>query len=462
MAFSSGLFLFYFLPLFLLGYFALAYKWKNLFALLASLLFYLWGEPDFFPWVLASILSDYLIGRQMVRHPQGSRRLQWLWLGLSLNIALLLYFKYANFFVENISGLLGMKPGAWSSVLLPLGISFFTFQKISYLVDVYQEKALPARKLGDYGLYVLFFPQLVAGPIVRYKELAFQIEERRQALRDWPSRLGGLTRFALGMAKKVLIADVLGRAVDLHFGREDLSSPMAWIILLAYTLQIYFDFSGYSDMAIGLGRVMGFTFPENFRFPYISRDFTEFWRRWHISLSRWMRDYLYIPLGGNRQGKWATYRNLWLVFLISGFWHGAAWNFVAWGAFHGLFLSLDRLGITRRIKSIPLTFVLVMLSWVLFRANGMDQALGYYSRLFSFSPGEVIFEAESWLSLVLGIVFAFLPVIQPLQNYLPRIWTAESSVSLRVAHALLSILLLTLSAAEILVSDYVPFIYFRF
>jgi len=268
-------------------------------------------------------------------------------ISVMLNVGLLAYFKYANFFVENINEVLaaiGIEQIKWTAVTLPIGISFFTFQKMTYAVDVYRGVYHPLKKPTDFALYILMFPQLIAGPIVRFNEIANQIEDR-----SWNennnNRLTGFFRFTVGLAKKVLIANVLGEQVDLIFGLGQLefNTVTAWIGIVAYAFQIYFDFSGYSDMAIGIGRMIGFDFPENFNNPYISRNITEFWRRWHITLGRWMRDYLYIPLGGNRVSTMRLYFNLWVVFLISGLWHGAAWNFVIWGAFHGLFLVMDKL-----------------------------------------------------------------------------------------------------------------------
>ncbi|MCD4735918.1 MAG: MBOAT family protein, partial [Bacteroidales bacterium] len=319
---------------------------KNYFVLAASLIFYAWGAPGFIYIVLASIVIDFYVVAYMAKS-EGRKKNLLLTLSVLINGGLLLYFKYANFFIDNINAVvsgLGYNEIVWIKIALPIGISFFTFQKLTYTVDVYRKVYHPLKKVTDYALYILMFPQLIAGPIVRFNEIAGQIEDRSRN-ENLNNRITGFFRFTIGLAKKVLIANVMGEHVDAVFelSPEQLTTLTTWIGILAYAFQIYFDFSGYSDMAIGLGRMMGFDFPENFRNPYISQSITEFWRRWHITLGKWMRDYLYIPLGGNRGSGMRTYFNLWVVFLISGLWHGAAWNFVLWGVFHGFFLVMERL-----------------------------------------------------------------------------------------------------------------------
>jgi len=346
MVFSSILFLLYFLPVFMLVYVLLPKKAKNFWALLVSILFYAWGAPNFIYVVLATSLLDFYLVRAIYNAENQSRKKLFLSTSLVLNLGLLAYFKYANFFIENVNlalGELGMASLHWTSVALPIGISFFTFQTLTYAIEVYRQDHAPFEKPTQYLLYKLIFPHAIAGPIIRFKSVAQQVVARIETPDD---RLIGLFRFSIGLAKKVLIANVLAKQADLYMSGElsELSFDEAWVGILAYTFQIYFDFSGYSDMAIGLARMMGFRFPENFDSPYSSRSITEFWRRWHITLGAFMRDFLYIPLGGNRVGsKWRLYFNLWLVFLVSGLWHGASWNFVLWGAFHGFFLILDRL-----------------------------------------------------------------------------------------------------------------------
>ena len=344
MVFSSVIFLFYFLPAFLVVYFLSPRKVKNYTALLASIAFYAWGAPKFVFVILASTIIDFFIVKALHNASEERKRKGFLMISLVMNLGLLAYFKYANFFVENLNAALnsiGLEQVGWTSVALPIGISFYTFQTLTYSIDVYRRIHEPLKKVSDYLLYIMAFPQMIAGPIVRFTHIADQIVKRKDTLDD---KLVGFYRFCIGLAKKVLIANVMAEQADLIFSSNlnELTTPMAWIGMIAYTFQIYFDFSGYSDMAIGLGRMMGFRFPENFNAPYISTSITEFWRRWHMTLSGFMRDYLYIPLGGSRvNSNGRLYFNLALVFLLSGLWHGASWNFVIWGAFHGFFLILD-------------------------------------------------------------------------------------------------------------------------
>ncbi|HRW96777.1 MAG TPA: MBOAT family O-acyltransferase, partial [Bacteroidales bacterium] len=328
MVFSSSLFLLYFLPAFLIVYYLLPQKFRNLFTLLSSIFFYAWGAPDFIFIVLGSIVIDYYIVDLIHKSTLMKARRILLGISVVINVGMLAWFKYANFLVDNFNemiGWFGLEPVSWSAVALPIGISFFTFQKLTYSVDVFRKVHPPLHKVTDYAMYILMFPQLIAGPIVRFNEIADQIENRR-TFETIDERLLGFFRFVVGLMKKVLIANVLGEQVDKIFSMQagQISTPLAWIGIIAYSFQIYYDFSGYSDMAIGLGRMIGFKFPENFNNPYISQNISEFWRRWHITLGRWMRDYLYIPLGGNRVSVYRLYFNLWIVFLLSGLWHGAA------------------------------------------------------------------------------------------------------------------------------------------
>ena len=335
MVFSSIEFLFYFLPIVLLIYYIVPKGAKNFVLLVASLAFYAWGAPDFFLIFIVSMLCNFLITKKLHNTAEIKPRKLWLTLSLILNIGLLAYFKYMNFFMDNLNALLDLSHHStlqFARVALPIGISFFTFQSISYTVDVYRKVSEPLRRWYDYMLYISLFPQLIAGPIIRYNTIADQLVDR-----DIPmaGRVEGFRRFTIGLGKKVLIANTLAVVADEVFAMDfhTMSSGTAWIGILAYTFQIYFDFSGYSDMAIGIGRMLGFRFSENFNVPYISQSISEFWRRWHITLGGFMKEYLYIPLGGNRISKGRTFFNLWLVFLISGLWHGASWTFVLWGVF---------------------------------------------------------------------------------------------------------------------------------
>lgn len=472
MVFSSSLFLLLFLPVFLLGYFLVPYRLKNAWTLLASVLFYSWGAPVFVFVLLGSIAVDFFLAKKF----DGTRAKLWLWIALVFNIGLLAYFKYANFFVDNLNSLLtrsGFSDIGWTEVLLPIGISFFTFQKISYLVDVYRGVREPLKRFHDYALYVILFPQLIAGPIVRYNEISEELQDRRAKI-NADNRLLGIFRFSLGLAKKVLIANVLGAEADRIFGMEEsmLKAQHAWYGVLCYTFQIYFDFSGYSDMAIGIGRMLGFTFPENFRNPYISGSITEFWRRWHITLSTWMRDYLYIPLGGNRVKAGRLYINLWTVFLISGLWHGAAWTFVIWGAYHGALLVLERLFLLKlydrmpRLLRVLIIFVLVMIGWVFFRADDLGIAWQFIESMFSLSewklslPEGVGKPARS--GLVAALLVSFMALWPGLEKKQESFLLQAPGTGRSLLMWLFSLMALTLCAGVIAASGFNPFIYFRF
>ena len=477
MVFSSLTFLFVFLPLTLALYYASPNRGRNAVALAASLFFYAWGAPRFVIVLVVSSLADYLLSHQL---PEGKRapgaRRGILALAVAMNIGLLLYFKYANFFVAELNGWLarfGAGEASWAAVALPIGISFFTFQKVSYLVDVYRGTAKTARNAADYLLYVVLFPQLIAGPIVRYHDVAMQLIERDHTRERF---FTGMLRFCQGLGKKVLVANTMAEVADAAFGAAPgaLSCGWAWLGVVAYAFQIYFDFSGYSDMAIGLGRLMGIEFLENFNRPYVSRTITEFWRRWHISLSNWMREYLYIPLGGNRHGTARTYFNLWLVFLVSGFWHGAAWNFVAWGAFHGFFLCLDKAFKGTRIArapawvGLPVTFVLVLFSWVLFRAESLAHAVAYAGRmldLFGAAPetaAAIEFGRRHAATLVAAVVLCFGPALKPHPFDFMRLEPARATVGQAAGRFAVAMVLLVWSAATLATSSFNPFIYFRF
>jgi alginate O-acetyltransferase complex protein AlgI len=473
MVFSSIVFLLYFLPLFLLCYTWAPRKAKNVVILLFSIVFYSWGAPRFIFVILGTTLLDFHLVRLMDSMAEAWKRKALLALSLLVNLGLLLYFKYSNFFIENLNGVLalgGMQGLHWTKLVLPIGISFYTFETITYVVDVYRKVHRPLPNFWDYQLYIILFPKLIAGPIVRYHDLAGQIEDR-QKHETADNRLQGLYRFTLGLAKKVLIANHVGAFADQVFAAEiqGLGSASAWLGLLAYTLQIYFDFSGYSDMALGLAQTMGFRLPENFNNPYVSGSITEFWRRWHMTLGAWMREYLYIPLGGNRGPGWRTYLNLWLVFLASGIWHGASWSFVVWGAYHGLFLVLERSFLLRVYQKmgpwIPrlITFGLVMLGWAFFRIESLNQALEFMGRLFAFETGwTVAAGAEVWARILPALIFAFwvlLPKGQALQN---AVYFGEHSGRRHVFLSAMSLVLWWLCLSGIAGFSFNPFIYFRF
>lgn len=480
MVFSSIPFLFLFLPAFLAVYYLSPRRLQNPAALAASLAFYAWGAPRLVFYLAAACALDYGAGRLLAIHdgrPNVRRRIAAA--AVSLNVAFLLYFKYANFFVAELNGVVqaaGGVPWVWTEVALPIGISFFTFHRVSYLMDVYRRVTEPARSYADYLLYVVLFPQLIAGPIVRYRDVAGDLTARSHGLQMF---FDGLCRFFLGLAKKILIANVLGETADKVFAIPAASVPgaFAWLGILAYAFQIYFDFSGYSDMAIGLAAMIGIRFPENFRDPYAARSITEFWRRWHISLSTFMRDYVYIPLGGGRAGPIRTYVNLWIVFLLSGLWHGASWNFVLWGAYHGLFLVCEkRLGL-RRLEKIPgalavgATFLVAIFGWVLFRAPDLPFALRFASRLLGWpveippavpTPWQAVVGARGLFTLAVAAFFSFLPAWGGLERVRDHLRTSLSPDA-RNAWSFVGLLLLgVLSVAYLSGSAFNPFIYFRF
>ena len=373
MVFSNLVFLFIFLPAVLFLYYLSPKAGKNYILLLASLLFYAWGEPVYVLIMLGSICMNYLFARWLDQGKNGFQRKFWLVVSIIANLFVLGIFKYAGFFMENVNKLFHTVFPV-PEIALPIGISFFTFQAMSYVIDVYRKDAVLQKNLFDLALYISLFPQLVAGPIVRYQTVADQITDR---IHDWALFESGVKRFLIGLFKKVLIANPIGLVADEIFALSggDLSTGTAWIGVMAYALQIYFDFSGYSDMAIGLGRMFGFKFLENFNYPYIAQSVTDFWRRWHISLSSWFRDYVYIPLGGNRVRPWKIYCNLFIVWTLTGFWHGASWTFLVWGFYYGVLIALERLflgkllaKLYRPLRHLYLLFI-VMIGWVFFRAD---------------------------------------------------------------------------------------------
>ena len=459
MNFTSVTFLFFFLPLVVALYFALPRRgWRNGVLLGASLLFYSWGEGAGIVLLLASIAMNHAFSHLIARRGQP-----WLALGIVANLALLIAFKYAGLIGDSVVQLGGGTPdaGAAYRLPLPLGISFFTFQAMSLLVDVSRGSA-PARSIFRTGLFISLFPQLIAGPIVRWDEIAAQIEARRET---WARFCDGAKLFVLGLAQKVLIADPVSRISDPAFNADPgtLATGSAWLGLVAFTIQIFFDFAGYSNMAIGMGRAFGFDLPANFRQPYSSASFQEFWRRWHMTLSRWFRDYLYIPLGGSRAGEARTYRNLLIVFVLCGLWHGAAWTFLLWGLWHGAFLVAERLGRKAgfpkvpRIIGVAYTVLFVMLGWVLFRADSLDHALAYWSDLLPGGEGATLRAPESALyALLVGVLLSWDAVTRRAEAVNPD---GTVGTLLRWGGVLV---LLVLCFAAVASSTHQPFLYFRF
>lgn len=474
MVFSSSIFILYFLPAFLLIYYFLPGKLKNYFTLLASILFYSWGAPKFIFVILGTTFIDFHLVQWMAATKTVLHRRLMLTLSVSINLGLLFYFKYSNFFVENVNGFLslfGMTGVHWTKLILPIGISFYTFETITYVVDVYRKIHKPLKNFWDYQLYIILFPKLIAGPIIRYHQLADQISDR-SANETIDDKLIGFYRFILGLAKKVIIANHMGQQADAIFALDyaNLSTYTAWVGILAYTFQIYFDFSGYSDMAIGIARMIGFKFPENFNNPYISHSITEFWRRWHMSLGAWMRNYLYIPLGGNRvSSKWRLYFNLWLVFLASGLWHGASWSFVVWGAYHGLFLVLERIFLSdvyQRIGkfiSTLLTFFIVVIGWVFFRIEDLPDAFTFLGRMFAFEGGTTIsLYKDVYFYFALALIFAFFVYSGKGQKIQDAVYFNTYTTGRHITVSFITVILLLICVSSITAFGFNPFIYFRF
>ncbi|NCC20846.1 MAG: MBOAT family protein [Alphaproteobacteria bacterium] len=475
MVFSSLIFLFLFLPVFLAFYYLTPYRWKNVAILVGSYIFYAWWRVDFLLLFAGTTLWNYWIGQRVLANIDTGRGTRWMQLGVAGDLLVLGIFKYFNFGVESINEILEQSGANTIEALrfiLPIGISFYIFQSISYLIDLHRKDAPAPRRFVDFAAFISLFPQLIAGPVLRYKDLAQQFESRRHSMALF-SR--GAYRFMVGFAKKVLIADTVATLVDKTFALEDPTMADAWLGILAYAVQLYFDFSGYSDMAIGLGMMMGFRFVENFNFPYISRSITEFWRRWHISLSAWLRDYLYIPLGGNRKGTVRTYVNLFLTMVLGGLWHGANWTFVAWGAWHGGVLAIERaLGVTassvpdyyrslRSLAAMSATFLIVLIGWVLFRSPDIGYAFNFYSAMFGLKGIGGLSEAIDWqiggaavTALVAGYLFIFaVPALQAAKGF-----NLKEARSLWVQSAIVGFFLL--AVIKLAAQSYSPFLYFQF
>ena len=469
MVFSSSIFVFLFLPLFLGLYYLTPLKYRSLTILLASLIFYGWWRIDFLCLIFAVVLWNFGFSRAMVK-AASVRKKKILIIGVTLNLLTLGFFKYFNFGVESMNAILnasGFASIAAMQVILPIGISFYMFQAISFLVDVYRGDAKPPKRFIDFAAFITMFPQLIAGPILRYKDLAGQFENRTHSMDNFSE---GARRFMIGFSKKVLIADTIAPLADAAFALENPSTADAWIGALAYTVQLYFDFSGYSCMAIGIGLMMGFRFIENFNSPYRSASISEFWRRWHISLSTWLRDYLYIPLGGNRNGTSRTYRNLILTMVLGGLWHGANLTFILWGTFHGVIMSVERaLGIKgkvdqhiniRRIVAIALTFILVLLGWVIFRSPDIATAINIYGAMFMLSENTLtISDDYAWqikgvsLSTLIigGIIILFGPYLKNTFTY-----------SHKIMPSLIISVVFFIAASRLISNNYSPFLYFQF
>lgn len=472
MVFSSSIFLFLFLPVFLTCYYLTPFKYRSLVIIVGSYLFYAWWRVDFVLLFALVTVWNYLIAKRIYIQCAQNKPLakRWLILGLVGDLGVLGYFKYANFGIESLNNALtsiGASQLPLANVILPIGISFYIFQAISYLVDVYREDTPPAPRFIDFAAFIALFPQLIAGPVLRYKDLAHQFVSREHSVAIFAS---GVSVFIQGFIKKVVIADNVAPIADLMFTAPSLSFLDAWLGLLAYSIQLYFDFSGYSDMAIGLGLMMGFRFIQNFNQPYISQSITEFWRRWHISLSSWLRDYLYISLGGNRLGQWRTYRNLFLTMLLGGLWHGANWTFVIWGAWHGTILAVERYFKLANYTGFSIlrwvfTLLLVGIGWVFFRANNLEHAITYLNSMFY--PSSIAISVEyafdiSRLAMATIIIACVVILLQGVRQHIAGLNTLLASPLASNAALLCRIPLFILALMSLIASSYSPFLYFQF
>jgi len=459
MVFSSIMFLFRFLPVTFLIYYIVPRKFKNLVLMVASMIFYAWGEVKYLPIMIASILVDYSCGQGIKRWGQNPKlRKMFLIFSMVFNLGMLLFFKYTNFFLDNIGGIFGTELPRLG-LTLPLGISFYTFQTMSYTIDVYRGKVEPEDNIIDFGAFVVLFPQLIAGPIVKYSDVAKELKERVITLDQINL---GVRLFIMGVGSKVLIANNVGALWTEVEGMAvaDISSPLAWLGALAFSLQIYFDFSGYSLMAIGLGHMLGFKFPQNFNYPYMSSSITEFWRRWHMTLGSWFREYLYFPLGGSRAGRAKTYRNLFIVWAATGFWHGASWNFVLWGLFFFVLLVIEKAWLLPRMEkhkgiSRAVVLFLLLLSWMLFAITDMNRLGEYFIRMFSFTGGTdwLYYLRNYGVSLLLGCVLSA-PVLKKFYDK----WLCRHPWM----EAVLLFGIMAVSTAYLVDATYNPFLYFRF
>ena len=464
MVFSSLLFLFVYLPVVLAIYYIVPRKWRNLWLFIANLVFYGWGEPVYILLMLFSITINYFAGILIDRSGDDRRKAKGILIAdVVINLAMLGFFKYYDLFASTLSTIPGVSVPALH-LALPIGISFYTFQTMSYPIDIYRGDAKLQRSYISFGTFVALFPQLIAGPIVRYKDIAEQLDFRAGGVDQFSS---GVRRFIVGLGKKVLIANNIGALWDIYAAKSasELTVLGSWLGILAFSLQIYFDFSGYSDMAIGLGRMLGFEFLENFNYPYISKSVTEFWRRWHISLGTWFRDYVYIPLGGNRKGPWRQIFNLLVVWALTGFWHGANWTFLCWGLYYAAFLIIEKLFLLRRLEKAPVlatvyTLLVAVCGWVLFDLPSLGAAAVYYRSMFGFAGGGAwnagdIFYLREYALVFVVCILACLPTGARLY----------AKLSVKVQAWLTPVMIaavLLLSTAYLVNATYNPFLYFRF
>ena len=461
MVFSSITFLFYFLPIVLAVYYLVPNKWKNMVLLIFSFVFYFYGEPIYVLLMIFSIICTYLFGL-LIHHYRKYAKL-FLILFLSISVGLLVYFKYIDFIIENINLWLANKID-FIHVALPIGISFYTFQMISYVVDVYRGQAKVQKNILKLAMYVSLFPQLIAGPIVRYTTIESQLEKREYTMQKFAL---GVRRFIIGLGKKVLIANILGELNSIFLASNDTSVLFYWLYAISVMLQIYFDFSGYSDMAIGLGKMFGFEFLENFNYPYVATSITDFWRRWHISLSSWFRDYIYIPLGGNRVSKIKWFRNIMIVWLLTGLWHGAAWNFIIWGLYFGILLIIEKLFLEKYLKKLPkvlsriYVLLLVMISFIVFNGEGVNQIAQNIGGLIGLNHISIISQESLYyfksyfIVIIIGMIGAT-PILKNIAS------SQKIHRFINILEPLFLLLILLLSTSYIIDGSFNPFLYFRF
>ena len=466
MVFSSTIFLCVYLPLVLLGYYICPKKGRNLFLLIASLVFYAWGEPKYVFLMIFSILVNYIFGRLMDKNRGRQKRMKLLLvLSVVIDIGLLSVFKYTDFIITNVNAIFGSSFDLLN-IALPIGISFYTFQAMSYTIDVYRNDVRGQKNLIDFGMYITMFPQLIAGPIVRYADVQDQLAERSVTTADFSE---GVMRFVVGLGKKVLLANQMGAVwSEIYALGGDVSALMAWTGAIAYTFQIYFDFSGYSDMAIGLGRMFGFKFPENFRYPYQSVSITDFWRRWHITLSTWFKEYLYIPLGGNRCGLARQALNLLIVWSLTGFWHGAGWNFVMWGLYYFVILFIEKLFLLKALDKLPKLFrhvyalLLIVIGWVIFASDDVGVLLPYLGSMFGANGAVGGMDVYTlFTKAVLLIICCVASTELPKRLFLSATGAMNEKAAFTIK-SVMTIALLALSMILLIGDSYNPFLYFRF
>ena len=471
MLFNSMVFLWIFIPISILLYFMVDDKYKNLILVFLSIIFYAWGEPTYVVLLVASVVINYILTILMDKQIEKNKRKVYFIIAIILNIGILVYYKYFNFLVHNIQNIFSLDISEVKKVPLPLGISFYVFSSISYIFDIYRKECKAQKNIINMALFITFFPKLLMGPIERYKdfESCIDVKSRKITINSFKD---GIVRFVYGLGKKVLIADVVARVADLAFDSNisNLNSQLAWLGAMCYMIQIYFDFSGYSDMAIGIAKMFGFDLMENFNLPYTSQSITEFWRRWHISLGNWFKNYLYIPLGGNRKGKLRTYVNLFIVFIATGVWHGAAWNYIAWGIYNGIFMVIERIKLKELIEKNSIKLInhiyamsVTFIGWIIFRANGLKNALKYIKTLFIDSKGSQlqtynILNNRTIITMIIAVLLT--GILQLLfskmnkDNKLSKIYIVIEPVCVGV--------ILIISIMSIVNNTYTSFVYFKF